>query len=217
MGPMEILKLVAASVGLILGAIVFLVVFFRVMSWIDLWMRSGSRSRTTTPNARRSAARRRTVRSRRERPRAIRRTLAAKGFSEQRAVDRSVNNESSYAKNQIVDQSPGSLSPSMSSSIREQERDHDDHAVIRFDETRKGTVANNQEMMLHLGDSEIIGPVSIVSQDASDSSLQTLGMDASEFVVVRGRDDRTYAVRRSTINMVVTGSDPVLGFCNLES
>jgi hypothetical protein len=40
MEAFDIVRLIAACVGLVLGAIVFLVFFFRSMAWIDRWLKS---------------------------------------------------------------------------------------------------------------------------------------------------------------------------------
>jgi len=53
MNPFDIVSLVAAVVAIIVGAIVFLVLFFRCMSWIDVWMRGQNQTASQSKSARR--------------------------------------------------------------------------------------------------------------------------------------------------------------------
>jgi len=64
MSVYEIVKLVGTCVGLILGAIVFFVVFFRSMAWIDLWVKFKTGAERIRP---RGAAKKRTRRGLRTR------------------------------------------------------------------------------------------------------------------------------------------------------
>ncbi len=53
MEAFEIVRLVGESIALILGAIVFLVFFFRSMSWIDCWIKRQNETNLNRPSKRR--------------------------------------------------------------------------------------------------------------------------------------------------------------------
>jgi hypothetical protein len=188
MPAFEILQLVAASILMILGAIVFLVVFFRGMGWLDAWMKSrpatneGARGRTVSLERPRRAKRRRSRKSSLN-------TVSSPARQRMAMLNAVQNNGSRAIQTEVAQANAAGNNCAEGSSS----------CLVK----RYATV--------HLLSGEIIPRVQIASQETMDQAFQEMGIgqgQISDSMVFEDEDQRLLIVRSSNIKMLTWAREP---------
>lgn len=182
MTAFDILRLIGASVAMILGAIVFLVIFFRGMAWMDAWIKRRSQTDLRRPSQGRGTKKRGVAESNRveKKRRPVPRPIAALKNAAPKNIEETVVTSDSSASIDRVEE------PS-------------DHVSVE----RRGTV--------YLLSGEIIPKVVVLSKEQSEKAMTELGLEASMTVgaiLFTDEEKRLYLVRGQNIKMVAWNNEP---------
>ena len=184
----DILGLVGAAVGIVIASIVFLVVFFRTMSWLDLWVKGRSQVEAKpkiTPT--RPIKRRRRITT-------VQRPLAA--LKTPSSSTKSVESVPiSKAEETIVPTNSESVVHDVS--VLQSVTD-----VVTPDSKPKCT---RPRATVHLVSGEMVPGVSVLTKDHAEQMLNELGLETSlalGAVLFADDDGRVFLVRSQNIKML---------------
>lgn len=184
MDAFDIVRLVAACVALVLGAIVFLVLFFRGMAWIDDWLKVRREPR---------ARRRKQRRSRNDLPQSV---LGAS--SRKRTLTPTPKLNSQVIGTKLRPQpllSPQAETNAISNAIRK---------------TTNSVLGSKIKMMVQLQCGKTIEPFWKLSSSESMKVCEAVGLNSSQFLVGHGSDNQILVVREACVQWITIPSEAAL-------
>ncbi len=208
MEAFEIVRLLGACVALILGAIVFMVLFFRGMSWIDRWIKLRNETDLSRPRVRRNKSSKRPRTSEwdslvKERPPTssqLRKELPVKKpipktwdqTSGRKASEHSVNGRTRM-------QALVSVSPTAESAITSETTTLLSEAAAPSEEMECVTKSVSRIATVHLLSGETIERVAFCSKDKASKICDGLGFEG---IVLENDEGQICVVRENNIKMV---------------
>jgi hypothetical protein len=188
MTAFDILGLVGAAVGIVIATIVFLVVFFRSMAWLDLWIKGRSqiavKQKITPPSP---IKRRRRITN-------VQRPLAAL-----KSTSASTKSADTQSVSKVEETIVSASAPGTTHDVTVLQSVSD---IIMPDSKVQSA---RPRATVHLVSGEMVSGVSVLSKDHAERMLSELGLETSMSVgTVLFEDDggRVFLVRSQNIKML---------------
>lgn len=180
MDAFDIVRLVAACVALVLGAIVFLVLFFRGMAWIDHWLKVRREPR---------ARRRKQRRSRNDLPQSV---LGASLRKRTRTPTPKLNGQAIGTK------------------LRPQSLLTPQAENVAISNATKSALGGKIKMTVQLQCGKTIEPFWKLSSSESMKVCEAVGLNSSQFLVGHGPDNQILVVREACVQWITIPSEAAL-------
>jgi uncharacterized iron-regulated membrane protein len=207
MGAFDIVRLVGACIALILGAIVFLVVFFRGMSWLDSWIKNRTKTDLGRTQGKRTSKRRSKIASNRSK------SLKAESLSlpmrNESMPQRHVREQLAIPQSRMPRLMKTSSAATSDSQIAIQEQaasevssfiDLPTKTVETLEEQEPISKTPSRIATVHLLSGETIERVAFCSKERAKSICEGLGFVG---VVLENDEGQICVVRENNIKMVI--------------